>query len=392
MAIKELKSVSELAEANFRYVEDVMREVDPIAEIINDSLKLLQLNQKQLASLVTAGVVFKVVDQTDVKNSPSPKREAVRIQGMAELRKNYKVTHDLFAALQALDTVEANLRATFGDTPKAKAAIKEIGLLRARANQGLKDAFNFLAGVAKKHLPKSFETFISSMTNVLESSVAYDEAFSYLYVYEVEGNLVFSNYIQLKGLVDDDGDVVDSMLVVLSYKTGDTPEFYITTQKSFEPPSADLLVKQVKSVKDAVHALNLLLDLDGFANNIGSIPLSIMLKQKVDRNLFSNYGAYIKNLEVGETELKFEFKPSVTDVVLKKIMPQLYLDVKGAFRNTRAKLRVSTVKSGKTWVASFFFKKADNGPVIDVSDLSFLKDRFGLSDQALNQVVRLVNQ
>ena len=67
MAIKELKSVSELAEANFRYVEDVMREVDPIAEIINDSLKLLQLNQKQLASLVTAGVVFKVVDQTDVK-------------------------------------------------------------------------------------------------------------------------------------------------------------------------------------------------------------------------------------------------------------------------------------------------------------------------------------
>jgi hypothetical protein len=134
-----------------------------------------------------------------------------------------------------------------------------------------------------------------------------------------------------------------------------------------------------------------MLDLDGFVNNIGSIPLKLMLKQKIDRTLFSDYGAYIKDMEVAESDLIFTFKPSVSNVMLKKILPQLYLDVKGAFRNTQAKLRVDTKKEGKEWKAFFFFKKADGSPAVDVADLDFMKARFGMNDEAVKQVLRLIN-
>lgn len=403
MAIKELATVTKsaikptriLAETTYRTIEDAMIELEPIAEIINDGLQLLALNQKQLATLISAGVIFRVVDEAvgpASKNSPTPRAaDKVKIQGIKELRKNYLVTQNLFAAIQALDTVEANLRASMADMPKAAKALQEVNNLRNKANQGLNEAFSFLASLAQKNLPRVFGSFIEKMNSVLETSVTYDEANSYLYVYEVEGDITFSNYIQLKGLLDEEGRKHDSILVVLSYRTGDTPTFYVNTMKNFEPPSVDVLVKPVKSIKEAIHSLNLLLDLDGFANNIGALPLKMMLKQDVNRNLFSNYGAYVADVEVDETTLTFRFKPSVSADTLRKVLPQLYLDVKGAFRNTRAKLRVDTRKDGKHWTASFFFKKADGGPAIDESELDFLKHRFGLDDAAISQVMRLIN-
>ena len=404
MAIRELatthtceaiKSTRVLAETAYRTVDDAMAELEPLAEIINDSLQLLSLNQKQLASLISAGTIFRVVDESigpAPKGSPAARpADKVRIQGLKELRKNYLVTQNLFATIQALDTVEANIRASMGEMPKADKALQEVANLRAKANQGLKDAFQFLSSLAHKNLPKVFESFIEKMGNVLETSVSYEEATSYLYVYEVDGDIVFSNYVQLKGLIDEDGRTHDSILVVLSYRTGDSPKFYVNTMKTFEPPSIDVLVKEVKSIKEAIHALNLLFYLDGFANNIGALPLKMLLKQEVNRNLFSNYGAYVADVEVDETTLTFRFKNSVTTEVMRKVLPQLYLDVKGAFRNTRAKLRVDTRKDGKHWVASFFFKKADGGPAIEESELDFLKHRFGLGDEAVSKIMRLIN-
>lgn len=388
------KTQSVLAATTYRTVDEVLDELAPIAETILDGVQLLNLNKKQIASLCQTANIFQIVDNTrtpGVKNSPEPKVQTVKIKAIKELRKNYAVTQSLFAAIQALDTVEANLRQSMTSLPKADKALQEVSNLRAKANKALGEAFRFLTSIAQAHQPSVFTKFVDGVISAIEKSISYDDARLYQYVHEVDGDIVFSDYLQLQNLLSEDGKSVHSLLVVLSYKTGRDPGFYVNTLKTFEPPSDSLLVKRVKDVKDALHAINLLLELDGFANSLNSIPLRLLMKDKIDRNLFSDYKKYISDVEVEDTLLRFMFKSGVSNKELKEIIPQLYLDVKGAFRNTKARLRIDTRKMGNKWVVEFFFVKRA-GTVVQDDDLEFLRSRFGLGQDSINLILKIVNE
>jgi hypothetical protein len=179
-------------------------------------------------------------------------------------------------------------------------------------------------------------------------------------------------------------------------RTGTTaPGFYLTTMNEFVPPSDQLLMKKVSTVKEAIHAMSVLLRLDNFTSSLGSLPIALLLKERtigIDRQLFM-YQQYIKSIEINEDQVLFVLKPEITEKnQADKIIGQIWKDFQALVRKTNCKMRMAIKKGPKSFLLTFFFVTATDAPLADKEDLDFLKDRFNLSDTTLNNIIRTINQ
>ena len=91
-------------------------------------------------------------------------------------------------------------------------------------------------------------------------------------------------------------------------------------------------------------------------------------------------------------------KPTVQDkAVVDKIQSQLFLDVRNLIANTRARMSPSitfdTNEDGaKCTKITYNFIRGKDAPSASKEDLEFLKERFNLSDNAVNAILVNINK
>ena len=381
----------------FRFSDDALRALDAISVRIKELIQRQKTIEKQLAS-VTASLFLEVKLGDGPTNSPkiSGKPDHVDIPDVEELRRNYDVIREMWEIRESLAAMPSKLRVSLGN--RAEAAETKVAGLKKQVDRALEDALKFLQGLALSNRPSRLEDFADHLRNILEKSVTYTDSTTYDYVFEEQSSICFSHYIQLKQLTDLDGDYYPEMFVILTYRTGVNPGLFLTVSPKYAPPSRRLLNNEVKDTKSMIRRLNMLFALDGFANSIGSIPTNILLgEQGLTKDLFASQH-YIKSLRVDEDVLEFTLKPTVQD---KSEVDRISTDIFQEFQSIISKrripgkpetrVRMSIRKAKICFVISLTFANPSGTPFAVSSDLEFLKDRFRLTDAALESIVDTIN-
>ncbi len=368
-------------------LDDVMRGLKKLSQKVAEVLQLHRVTQDQM---VTAGLLLEIRSD-DVKNSPRVRdgeSEKVNIKNMNALRTKYNVLRELFHTKTELESMEASLRVNFAkDLPEK--ALKEIEKLKREVLKGINEAFSFLRDVATEHMPRKLELLSKGVRSSVEKSLMYKKGVLYHYVFEVEGDLCFTYYLQLVGVEDENGKMFPELFLTMTQRLGPNPGFYVGLQHHFTPPSEDLLMKKVKDIKSALAAYSTLLELDSFDNTLGSLPLDVLLNPKsIVKDLFS-YKAMINSLDIDEHSITFNLKSTAEDKV-GDVASQLYKELNAVQRRSNARLRMS-VERGKRPRVLFKFVPSKEAPPIQPTDLEFLKLRFGVDDESLVKITRILN-
>lgn len=406
MAIQRLKTFQEiasrvLAEKSYRSIKEVERDLDKISELVQDSVSLLNLYRK---GVVKAGTNRFVIDvDGPQEDSPKPVKDK-KIRHLKELDRNFAVIQTLYEAKTSLEALEAKLRTASkdlgSDVSKALAGVSSI---RKQVFKGLDDAFAFLNKQASDTVPNFFAEFMEKMSTLVSRSIAYEDSSMYTYMFVHGNDVCYCSYIQLKNVIDDEGARLPELFVIASVVVNDkASEYYLDVLHEFEPPSAKLLTSRIEPTKISSVAEDLadLLTVSHFANSIKRVPIKLLLAPgQIKRDIF-NFSDKIALVEAEEdnNQINFWLKPTVIDKsVADSIVKELYLDVRGLLAATRASLRVSvtTKKNDKghdCQVISFFLVKKTDGPAANLDDIEFLKERFGLKDDALQAILTTINK
>lgn len=371
-------------------LDDVFKAIKKISVRVTELINLSRMTRDQMR--VVAGVMFEIRDDSAPKQSPevntSP-ASVVRIRSIEKLRKNYSVLRDLFETKNELDAMESKLR-TSRHMKDVDRAVSEIQRIRSEVLSGISEAFSFIAELAKSHMPAKMDTFSRAISAAVEKSIIYREAKMYSYIFEADGDLCFTVYLHLIHAEDESGKIFPELFLTMTYRTGATPQMYVGIQHHFTPPSADLLMKKVKSVKDALQSYNHLLELDSFDNTFGSLPLDVLLSPKsIVKDAFS-FSDKVRSIEVGENEIIFHTKSNALPV-LHEMTAQLYKELNSVQRRSNAKLRMSVRKARSSAEIAFRFVVPSNAPPVDATDLEFLKDRFNVDESSLKKIAQIIN-
>jgi hypothetical protein len=385
---------------NPRTLEDAIRSLREFGEQIDAIIQLRKQYARQLKAALTLKVDTSREDAAMSKNSPAPVAPStLRVEDMTSLRKNFAVIQELWDTREAIGTSAVQMRQTFasrgGDIDAYNA---EVAKLKLRIDKELEAAFTMISGIARDNLPKTFEKFNEYLGNALRTSIQYDEVKQYTYVHEVEGDLCFSTYTHLLSVSDDDGTYFPELFIVSSYRLGNDLGTYVSVLTKFVPPSERLLMKRVKTVKEALRGLGLLLKMDNVSTSIGSLPIALLLKDgNVKRELFL-YQDMVKSIESDENVVKITLKSTVTglpDADISKIVSQINLDFKTAVKKTGTVMKMSVKKpmrsDAKCYVITFSFAPPNDVLWATPEDLQFLKERFQLPDTTFNSIIKTIN-
>lgn len=376
--------------------EDFNKAYKKLTAEVREALSLLQSTQKQL-SAVTAQLMLEVESENSDHHSPSIEiqQKTPTIDAMDRLRKNYVVIKDLYSALTSLNALEVrlltNTRKSNLDDHKARS---DIDALRREINRGLSNTFAFLTNLADNNMPEKLDKFVDPLKRILESSITYSSGSATSYVFEVDGSICFSTYICLENLVDEGGQKFPKMYVVATLKTGRSSSIYLALLSQFQPPSDNLLVKKVKTVKECTKALNEMFELDNFANSIGSLPTNVMLRpDTIERELIS-YGDYISNIQADVHEITFYLKPSASKdkSLADRIATQIFKDFHNLKKSkSDARIRMSIRRVGDSYHIRFFFVASSEESMVQPSDLHFLAETFNIDMHTVNRIAKVIN-
>jgi len=406
----------------FRRLEDVQRFLEVMHKEINTSGKLVIHQQQLLAKLamptpklramLSAAVEFDITPSAgkssmkDFKKKIDPALQKVVIPNLTKLKDQYGLLEDLYQKHTTLDSVATQVAMQFPDR-RGELYDKTIGAineLKSKVEGQLRTVFDFLANIAQKHVPEAFQEYVTALATRISDHVYFEDSQRFLYVSVKEGDLkadpsvgkigkeqciVFTEYIMLTDSVSDDGKIAPQLYVVVQWIVGGA--VYIYVEHEFTPPNQLSEGMEVATVAEASAAVAHLLEIEGFASYLGTVPLSLQLRITPDQlkpSMFEGRN-YIDKIIVDQDKMSFIFKHHLTSPETKKrIAVLIFPQVKAMLRTKSAKLRVSITKDALVF---YIANVAEEGQV-SIHDLAFLKDRFGLSDVAVDSIGRVINK
>jgi hypothetical protein len=404
-----IKSASEIAEHNFRSLEEMEDVLQEVEQDVNDLGQLVDQYERKFAraAAVAAPTEFKIVTQPTgkrlqmKKGSPLPSLKSwpkVAIPNLSQLKSNFTVVDELYDKLEVLQTLEGSLTANFKARHGAGKVLAGITRLRKVTESKIAKALRFLQNLATKHVPEPFTGLIDDTLQEVSVKVNYADYETFLYVHENEGgNFQFTAYIRLLSVQDEEGRAYPDLYLVFTCELRPNPAnkkevsltYYVTVLHSFATPGKFSLGTEVDSVRGAVMVLGTQLELENFSNSLGVLPLPI--DKKLTKDAFSVKDK-IHSLEVDDSAMTFVLKSVVKTSEVNAIREQLYVEIRAMLFRFKAKLKMRQFKSesGKTAIQFTFTNLADSSQV-SLNDLDFLKTRLGLDDDKLRRVVKIIN-
>lgn len=398
----------------FRYLDDIQRFLTKMAKEVEETGKLVLQQQKLLASTmrkvdtscIQASMVFNVTpsDRKDqlktirkMKTKIDPGFTKVVIPNMKKLESQYNLAEDLYAKHKAVESVETTLSLSFPNRrgPEYDATVAQLNTMKAKIADQLKICLQFLNDVATQHVPKQFTQYTQLIADMVNEHVIFKESQSFLYVSVHEGVLLFTNYLLLLDAINDEGEITPHLYISVQWMLGPEPSVSVDLNHEYEVPNKLIgSGEDVDSVGAAVKAINDMLDIESFSSALGVVPLALQLKvdpAALNPNMFV-YRDFISKVIVDERTISFKLrKEADSPETVAVIAAQLYKELKGLLKSKGVRLTMRQDKVAGVHVITFTIVKIAEGGEFNATDLEFLRDKFGLTNQALRKIAQIVN-
>ena len=400
-------SISDVAEHNFKSLEEIERYIQEVKLSVDEADQLLRQFEAQFGrtAATAAGVEFKIdlkkggttIKKVGTKGILVNVYKKIVIPKMDTLRKNFSIVDELSDKLDILRSLESTVALHFKSKVGSGKTLEGIKRLRGQIEIKVKNALAFLQKVAQKHAPEPFTEFVQKTMDQLADEITFTSAANELYVSEsVQGQFEFTHYVLVKGLTDDEGKAYPLVYIVftcvlepLNKKDVDI-NYYVNLLHDFSVPSKFDKGTKVDSVKGALMTLGSMLELENFSNTLGTIPMNLDSK-KITKNTFS-VRDFITSVEIDQHSISFILAKGVkTQEQINKLTEQLYVELKALLNHIKAKLKVRVVKELNKYKVTFYLTNVANSEQISVDDVEFLQEKFGLNDEKLRRVVRIIN-
>jgi hypothetical protein len=399
----------------FRYMTDAEKFLKTIGKEVDENQKLMKMQQKALASNMAA---FRLVasDTFDITGDPDGQRLLVRknkrkidpelkkieVPNMKKLEKQYNLAEDFYEKLRGVEKAEAQVQMTFGDRRGAEynALMAQFRVLKEKIQGALRECLQFLADVAQKHVPKTFQKYIDDVVELVNEHVIFRDSQTFMYVStDPEGNLVFTAYIMLMDVANDEGHVAPQLYISLQWVVGkDNNSVYVELNHEYEVPNKLLgQGESCGSVGEAVKAISNLLEMENYSTVLGVVPLALQLNVDPTSIKVSQFRAkeVLKDVRPDEhaLTLTFDFVPELTShEAITEAAASIYMDLKALMKRNGAKLTMTPIKDTTPASVTFKVVKPAEGGEFSNYDYEFLRDRFGLNNTQLRKIGNIINQ
>lgn len=399
---------------NLRYVDDYLRllkemdsDVDDIGQLLDKQAKLLTSTLIVKAQPVKAAVIFDVTptrreDQNKearkLRTRIDPSIENVQVPNLKKLQSHYALAEELYERHRSIESMEAQLEMQF-PTRRGEAyneTLQAMQRLRAKIAGHLKTALDFLSTVADKHVPQQFVKYNAAVAALVEEHCIYKSANSFMYVsVDDEGYLLFTNYLMLTKVVNDEGDVAPHLYISIQWHLNTEPSIRIDLNHEYELPNKLIgSGEAIGSVGEAARALKDMLTLESFSSALGVVPLALQLKvspEKLSSEMFS-YRDVIDKVIVDTNSISFKLRKEVnTDAFEDEVAYRLWKELKALTKSRDVKVTYERDTINGIRVLTFKIVTIAKGGSLNTTDIEFLRDRFGLSNGSLNKIARIIN-
>lgn len=376
-----------------RFIDELGLEISDIEQLLDQQQDQVQASVKQLRVLAES---FNLIVNDSTNKSVTKLNlgnDKVKVPGgVKNLKTNYSLLQELIAKEEALANSETVILLTFKDDPKTQPLLKKIQQLKTKVSKEKEQIIAFLNDIATSTVPPSFNKYVFSVAESIVDHVnlTEDQYDVYYYLTTVDNCLLYSAFIELRDIVNSDGEQIAQMYVALHWRVGsDKVEQSMRLSLSYSWSDPVELFNDSKlnvtSVADAISTADKMLEAEDFAVDIGVQPLSKKLKQGIKLNQIDlsalNLQGKIKKLEVEPDYIVVTLARQPKDQ-LKEIQAQVYLGVQKFFvRGT--KLRMSVSSNGLT--LKFTVTNYTQGKQFTSQDIEYFKS-WGLTERQIKKI------
>lgn len=403
MTIQRLLTVSGLADSPFRSLVEVEEYLQKIKQKISDTDALEKHYEKEFSrtekrSLMTASeFMFRINRDRGAKPSQDPthpkfftgKFDKVTVPDLNTLSKNFAIARDYADIIEELETMYNTVSLKFRGIKGSGEQLSHIKTMIENAKGKYQKALDFLKKVGEEYAPSQFKALVKATMEYIETGIEFKSMATHAYVHvNEEKQLQFSAYVEIKNLVTGDGVqpvfyiVFTCILVPVPKSKSVMHKLYVNVLHTFEPPGRAALGKNVTDYHSAGLAIGTMMTLEQMPNSIGTVPHLIDITT-LKKNQFS-VGAKVANITGDANSISFELLKSIKEPEAEEILKVLATELKSAFASKRATKPIGRLafKEGR-WIATF---RMDSKEPLDVHQLDFLKDDFGLTDTQMQTI------
>jgi hypothetical protein len=380
---------------------------------VDEQTKLLKKHQQMLgASLaairVTASdTVFNLSPSSEknqrsllrkLKHNVDPELDKVVVPNLKKLQSQYSLAEDFYEKLKGLEQAETQVQMTFHNRrgPEYNALMRQFQVLKEKVQNALRDCLQFLADVAAKHVPAGFQKYIDLVVEQINEHVIFRDSQTFMYVsVSPEGNLVFTAYIMLQDVANDEGAVAPHLYISIQWVLGKENEVRVDLNHEYEVPNKLLgQGEPVGSVGEAARVVSDLLELENFSSTLGVVPLAIQMN--VDPTTIKvsqfKYGDVIEKIIPGSHEMSFLLRKEITNRdTVTEIAYQIYKELKAIMKRGKIRLSMKSEQVGDQTKLTFHVVKIAEGGEFNEYDLEFLRDKFELNQTQIRKIANIIN-
>lgn len=400
---------------NFRYMSDAEKFIKEMSKEVDESRQLLKKQQQMIGASLSALRVVATgpIEFFDLSPSSSkdqrktinrmkhridPELTKIVVPNMKKLQSQYGMAEDFYEKLKSLEQAETQVQMSFSTRkgPEYDALMRQFSVLKEKVQAALRDCLQFLADVAAKHVPDTFQKYVDMVAELVNEHVIFRESQVFMYVsVDPQGDLVFTAYIMLQDVANDEGQVAPHLYVSIQWVLAKEPTVSIDLNHEYEVPNKLLGQGEiVGSVGEAVKAISTLLDMENYSSALGVVPLAIQMN--VDPTTLHvsqfKYADVISRMEVGERSISFTLRKEVkSNEAITEISAQIYKELKAQMKPKGVRLTMK-VESTKPPTITFNIVKVADAGEFNEYDFEYLRDRFGLNQTQLRKISNIINR
>lgn len=301
-------------------------------------------------------------------------------KGLVErLSKHYRILEALAVHKIEISAIEANLlqNSTARKKDETLSVVMDLHGYVHKAYIRCLRSIHILAG---KYQPRELVTLRAAVVDYIEDilpSTRYSRISSNVFLSEKTEQgiqkFVFQQYINIRGLVDDDSFVVDDFYVILSCQVDNVGNalYNVTTYKEFKTPGSFPLGVKLESLDEA-------------NDLVGKLLLASYVKLLADMpQLKSVKTLGVKKVKVEPKVLTLILKSDISakqiNAILSEVLPTLYA-LLGAQGSNKRQILHRVRKSGGRKIIEFILDKSESRAEVVQTKLGELRSLFSLSE------------
>lgn len=397
--------ITEVANYNFRTLQEIEKFLDTIAKNANEQIKQLNDLEKTFVGAAAGTITVKLNGgKVSYKKGQVKTNKPVFKADVAKLQKSYDIVDSLHDKVEALDNIINTLTLSFKGEKGVPDILKKTKETRKNIQKNLDKAYTFLSKTAAENEPAKFKKAVdAALDDVLsEFSESFEKYTQQVYVvpYFVRGeqNILFSRYVEVKNFQNDEGIIYPKLYVVYNcVMDGDANlSFYVNVFRDFQPPARAPLGEPFTNREEARIATYVELAPFNFITHMERTAMPAT-QAELDKVNWSVKEDWIKSVTLRDDVLDFAFTNKITDKDKQEAINKLFIDVATFFRTRiKAKIVQRPYKVGKRHGVDFILTMPDNREQkrqirADSAAIRYLESHFNLTEKQAAELIKQIN-